>query len=83
MDSRNPSYFVTKRKTRAKCHTIIHHGPTLPEVTFEFFRFRFRFRAIDAVFFPPGKSTNVLRGAFGTVLRDVATPCLLYTSRCV
>jgi len=46
----------------------------LPEVTFEFFRFRFRFRAIDAVFFPPGKSTNVLRGAFGTVLRDVATP---------
>jgi hypothetical protein len=46
----------------------------LAGVTFEFFRFRFRFRAIDAVFFPPGKSTNVVRGAFGTVLREAATP---------
>ena len=46
----------------------------IPDVTFEFYRFRFHFRAIDAVFFPPGKSANVLRGAFGTVLRDAATP---------
>jgi hypothetical protein len=43
-------------------------------VTFEFFRFRFRFQALDALFFPPGKSTNVLRGAFGTLLRGTATP---------
>jgi hypothetical protein len=43
-------------------------------VTFEFFRFRFRFRAIDGVSFPAGKSTNVLRGALGTVLRSAATP---------
>jgi hypothetical protein len=43
-------------------------------VTFEFLRFRFRFRALDALFFPPGKSTNVLRGAFGTLLGAAATP---------
>jgi hypothetical protein len=43
-------------------------------VTFEFFRFRFRFCALDALFFPPGKSTNVLRGAFGDLLRDTAAP---------
>ncbi|HMD70383.1 MAG TPA: CRISPR system precrRNA processing endoribonuclease RAMP protein Cas6 [Bryobacteraceae bacterium] len=43
-------------------------------MTFEFFRFRFHFRALDALFFPPGKSTNVLRGAFGTLLRGTATP---------
>jgi len=29
---------------------------------------------MDAVFFPPGKSANVLRGAFGTVLGASATP---------
>jgi len=46
----------------------------VPGVTFEFFRFRFRFRALDSLFFPPGKSTNVLRGAFGTLLRGTAAP---------
>ncbi len=43
-------------------------------MTFEFYRFRFHFRALDAVAFPPGKSANALRGAFGTVLRAQATP---------
>jgi len=43
-------------------------------MTFEFFRFRFRFRAIDALFFPPGKSANLLRGAFGDLLRGTADP---------
>lgn len=42
--------------------------------TFEFYRFRFHFHAIDAVEFPPGKSANVVRGAFGMVLRDTAAP---------
>ena len=42
--------------------------------TFEFFRFRFRFRAIDRVHFPAGKSANVVRGAFGTLLRQSAAP---------
>jgi len=38
--------------------------------TFEFYRFRFHFRALDRLFFPQGKSANVVRGAFGAVLRD-------------
>jgi hypothetical protein len=38
--------------------------------TFEFYRFRFHFRALDRLYFPRGKSANVVRGAFGAVLRD-------------
>jgi hypothetical protein len=38
--------------------------------TFEFYRFRFHFRALDRLHFPEGKSANVVRGAFGAVLRD-------------
>src|SRR5579872_7172505 len=45
-----------------------------PVTTFEFFRFRFHFRALDAVNFPRGKSANVVRGAFGTLLRESAAP---------
>jgi len=41
---------------------------------FEFFRFRFHFRALDAVHFPAGKSGNVIRGALGRILRDTASP---------
>jgi hypothetical protein len=42
--------------------------------TFEFYRFRFHFRALAAVHFPVGKSANMVRGAFGTVLRDAVPP---------
>ncbi len=41
--------------------------------TFEFFRFRFHFRAAERVHFPRGKSANLVRGAFGTVLRESVT----------
>jgi hypothetical protein len=41
---------------------------------FEFFRFRFHFRALDTVHFPVGKSGNVIRGALGRILRDTASP---------
>jgi hypothetical protein len=41
---------------------------------FEFFRFRFHFRALDTVHFPAGKSGNVIRGALGLILRDTASP---------
>ena len=41
---------------------------------FEFFRFRFHFRAVDPVYFPAGKSGNVIRGALGMVLRETASP---------
>ena len=53
-------------------------GTKRPKVTgapgFEFYRFRFRFRALDRVFFPPHKSGNVFRGAFGALLRETAPP---------
>jgi hypothetical protein len=44
------------------------------QVKFEFFRFRFGFRAENAVHFPAGKSGNVIRGALGRILRDTASP---------
>jgi hypothetical protein len=42
--------------------------------TFEFYRFRFHFRAAHPVHFPRGKSANLVRGAFGAVLRESVTP---------
>jgi hypothetical protein len=44
------------------------------KANFEFFRFRFHFRALDAVHFPAGKSGNIIRGALGRILRDTASP---------
>ena len=41
---------------------------------FDLLRARFQFRALDPVYFPPGKAGNVLRGAFGTILRKLACP---------
>lgn len=41
-------------------------------MSFEFFRLRFRFRGTDSIYFPPGKSGNVVRGAFGTIFRRIA-----------
>jgi len=40
--------------------------------TFEFFRFRFHFRAAGAVHFPAGKAGNVVRGALGLALGKAA-----------
>lgn len=42
--------------------------------TFEFYRFRFHFQARGAVHFPRGATSNVVRGAFGTLLRQSAAP---------
>lgn len=39
---------------------------------FEIAAFRFQFRALDGLYFPPGKSANVFRGALGTTLRKLA-----------
>lgn len=36
---------------------------------FRFYPLRFCFQARDAIYFPPGKSSNILRGAFGTIFR--------------
>jgi hypothetical protein len=42
--------------------------------TFEFYRYRFSFRALEAAYFPLGKSGNVIRGALGLALRATASP---------
>ncbi|HWB84774.1 MAG TPA: CRISPR system precrRNA processing endoribonuclease RAMP protein Cas6 [Bryobacteraceae bacterium] len=41
-------------------------------MTFEFHRFHFRFRALDAIHFPVGGTTNLVRGMFGALLRRTA-----------
>ncbi len=43
-----------------------------PGATFSFYALRFEFRAAGRLFFPPGKSGNIVRGAFGTVFRKLA-----------
>ena len=43
-------------------------------MTFELWRLRFGFHAAQSLFFPPGKAANVLRGAFGMLLRETASP---------
>jgi hypothetical protein len=40
---------------------------------FQLLFYRFHFRAVDSVYFPPGKAGNVLRGALGTVVSDEPT----------
>jgi hypothetical protein len=39
---------------------------------FRLLAFRFHFVARQAIYFPPGKSGNILRGAFGTIFRRIA-----------
>lgn len=39
---------------------------------FRFYPLRFSFIARDRIYFPPGKSSNILRGAFGTIFRRIA-----------
>ena len=41
-------------------------------VTFALFPLRFGFVAREDIFFPVGKSGNILRGAFGTLFRQTA-----------
>jgi hypothetical protein len=42
--------------------------------TFEFYRYRFLFRALGPTYFPDGKSGNAIRGALGLALRSSAPP---------
>jgi hypothetical protein len=41
-------------------------------LTFTLHAWRFSFVASDSIYFPAGKAGNVLRGAFGTVLRQIS-----------
>jgi len=43
-------------------------------MTFDFWRLRFHFHAEETLVFPPGKAANTLRGAFGMMLRETASP---------
>ncbi len=43
----------------------------LGALTFEFYRLRFRFHARGEVCFPPYKSGNIVRGAFGSIFRKL------------
>jgi CRISPR-associated endoribonuclease Cas6 len=45
-------------------------------ITFEFYRYRFHFRAVDPVFLPQGKTANAVRGAFGNVLHQAVPPAV-------
>lgn len=40
-------------------------------MTFEFYRFRFQFRSAGTLYFPPYKSGNIVRGAFGGIFRKL------------
>jgi hypothetical protein len=40
-------------------------------LTFEFYRFRFHFRSAGSLYFPPYKSGNIVRGAFGDLFRKL------------
>jgi hypothetical protein len=40
-------------------------------LTFEFYRFRFQFRSAGTIYFPPYKSGNIVRGAFGAIFRKL------------
>jgi hypothetical protein len=46
----------------------------LGHLWFEFYRYRFTFRALDTVHFPAGKAGNTLRGALGCVLPEESEP---------
>jgi hypothetical protein len=39
---------------------------------FRFYPLRFEFIAKDSLFFPPGKASNILRGALGVIFRKIA-----------
>ena len=40
-------------------------------MTFEFYRFRFQFHSAGTLYFPPYKSGNIVRGAFGNIFRKL------------
>lgn len=44
----------------------------LAALTFEFYRLRFHLRAVGSLIFPPHKSGNIVRGAFGLLFRKLA-----------
>jgi hypothetical protein len=48
----------------------VNAEPPRPQI-FELLAFRLEFVAQDSIYFPPGKSGNIVRGAFGTIFRQL------------
>jgi hypothetical protein len=80
MDSRNPPFVIeAENKSQMPDYYTMECACRAPARlravrTFYFYRFRFFFRAIDPVQFPPGQAANIVRGAFGKILAAVASP---------
>lgn len=51
---------------------MAHSGSAASRATFSLYAFRFHFHSAGRLFFPPGKSGNIVRGAFGTIFRKLA-----------
>jgi len=76
MHSRNPLFiFEAEIKSQMPYHYTTADRTAQHTVnTFRLIRYRFHFRAEGRVRFPPGQGTNVIRGAFGWLLRESASP---------
>ena len=53
----------------------------LPPEHFRLYPLRFSFVARESVHFPPGKSANILRGAFGSIFQRIACVPTIHRSR--
>jgi hypothetical protein len=62
---------VTRPLSEAVSLRIDANDVMLTALTFEFYRFRFRFRSAGVLFFPAHKSGNIVRGAFGNLFRKL------------
>jgi hypothetical protein len=54
--------------------TVTEPGAATPagaSSSFELLAFRFQFQAREAIYFPPGKAANTVRGAFGMIFRQL------------
>jgi len=80
-DLPNPDLWLARKKNRRKSprQEQCYAGA----LTFEFYRFRFQFRSAGTLYFPPYKSGNIVRGAFGRIFRKlVCIPSCLDAMTC-
>lgn len=78
MDSRNP--FLVSQSGNQEPNALPLYNRRIARRhfngmnTFEFHRLRWHFQALGRLSFPKGESGNVVRGAFGLLLRQTASP---------
>ena len=77
MDSRNPFLCLRAEIKSQMPYYYTTGGPSAAGFhrvnTFEFYRLRWNFQALGRLLFPDGESGNVVRGAFGLLLRQTAS----------